>query len=265
MRIWKASPLVVLMMAILGIVGLIVISAASLKPSDIPPSQLATTPLPGTATSQSTANPTQGLPTATVHVTMSPTVFQPDETPHPTAEVIILPSVVAEETFVPLGPTPDPTEQAVAELYHFLIGKLYEEEATPVAQGNNATPIPDPVYPNLALTTYSVQKVTLPQQATWDTWVPRVQGGGLELRSVTFNEAWRVTVKGAGFMVGGSIWMMYVDNQLLGRCAFANGGLTTIVYDRSLLTEGARLGISFGANVVTYLPEQIHLPTPSSK
>lgn len=189
---------------------------------------------------------------------MSPTGTPPDKTPHLTAQLVQLPSVVAAGTSILLGPTPDATQLARDNLDHYIINKLYEEPATPVAQGTNTTPIPNEVFTGLTLTTYEVQEVTFPQQVTWDAWVPDAQYG-LALRSITFDTAWRVTVKGHGFIIGNNFWEMWADDILLGRCAEANGGLTTIVYDRSLLTEGAKLGVSFGGGL-TYLPEGLHLP-----
>jgi hypothetical protein len=249
MTVWKASPTVILLMAALVIIGVAIVVATGPLAPRVEVTRVGDPPPSTTAIPQAT----------TTSVALSPTVPPPSPTPYPTEVVIVLPTLVVDETFVPIILTPDPTVQAKSQLDRYLIEKLYFEPATLVAQGTNTTPVPSGGYTDVALLTYEVREITLPEAKTWDAWVPGPQGG-LEVRPVTFTQAWRVTVKGTGFFVGGSDWLMYADDQVIGRCGFASGGLTTIIYDRSLLTEGARLGVSFGGSSLIYLPEVLHLP-----
>jgi hypothetical protein len=258
MPVSKFSPLLGLLMISLVVIGTALLISMSANPPNRDAVRMADPQATGTTVSQATAVATQPVPTTT-SVAMSPTV-PPQGTAEPTIMVIVHPSTVVTGTHTSewLGPTPNPTQQAEANLHGYLNERLYMGPATLVAQGTNATPVPSEVFTGLSLTTYEVQRIDLPQQVTWDTWVPRASGG-LELRPITFDRAWRVTIKGSAFYVGNNAWTMVADGTLLGPGIETGMGLTTIVYDRSLLREGSHLGISY-AGGLQYLSEALHLP-----
>jgi hypothetical protein len=193
-------------------------------------------------------------------VTTSPTI-PAQGTPEPTIVVIVHPSTVVTGTHIPQwhGPTPNPTRQAEANVHAYLNERLYRGPATLVAQGTNATPVPSEAFAGLSLTTYEIRRVDLPEQVTWENLAPG-PNGELELRPITFARAWRVTVKGSAFLSGNNVWTMYADDTLLGRGIVTSGGLTAIVYDRSLLREGAKLCVGFGGSSITCLRDTLHLP-----
>jgi hypothetical protein len=164
---------------------------------------------------------------------------------------VVVGSVVNASTGQVARPT-DPN------LHAYLNERLYRGPATLIAQGTNTTPIPSKAFTGLYLTTYEIREVNLPQLATWENLVPGANGE-LELRPITFARAWRVTVKGEAFIVGSNVWTMVADDSLLGMAVETEEGLTTIVYDRSLLREGSRLGVSY-AGGLQYLSEAIHWP-----
>lgn len=263
MKTRKSGPIIGVLFVALAFVGIFVIfSTGQVAPGQVAPepetTRMADPQSTGTAVSQATANATQPVP-STTSVTTSPTV-PPQGTPEPTILVIVHPSTVATGTHTSewLGPTPNPTQQAEANLRAYLNERLYRGPSTLVAQGTNATPIPSQAFTGLSLTTYEIQRVDLPHPATWETWVPRASGG-LELKPITFDRAWRVTVRGKGFIVANSQWMMYAGNTLLGPAIETVTGLTTIVYDHSLLREGSHLGISFAGGRQDIL-EALHWP-----
>lgn len=249
---------VVILVVLLAAVSIVVIVFATSRSPRVEGTSMASLQVP-TVPAQGTASPTQALPGATMSPPASPTL-PPDETPHPTIQLVQLPSVVAEGTYIPLGPTPNATEVADTAHREYLLDVLYKQPATPVAEGVNTTPIPSEVYSGVSLTTYEISKVSLPQEEAWETILP-TEDNGFAPSQITFREAWRVTVRGSGFIFGNNIATMYADDTLIGVVNFDldRGGMTTIVYDRSLLQNGSKLGLSFGGGV-TYVQEPIDLP-----
>jgi hypothetical protein len=247
----KAIAFVALAVLALAIVGLVIVVVMT-APRAAGPAAQAGDPPPVTASLQPAVI---SLEATRVPV---PTI----DTAYPTTIVGVLPSVVATGTYVWSAPTPDPTDSAEGLHHEYLTNLLYNAPATIVAQGSNTTPVSSTVYTQVTLTTYRVEEVHLPNDETWLTILPHASGG-LGAGSVTFNKAWRVTINGTGFYAADTAWFMSANSKLLGVGISTADGLATIVYDRALLPEGTRLGVSFDYGGLAYLPETVHfLPTP---
>src|SRR5690242_20555771 len=149
MRTRKTSPIVVVLVLVMVLVGLFIVLAANSPKSDVHVNQIGNPPSSVTATS----NPTEAVPTATTSVTVPPTTIPQTETAYPTTIVGILPSVVVTGTYFWLPPTPDATEQAEGLHREYLSNLLYQGPSTVVAQGSNTTPVASDVYTYLTLTT----------------------------------------------------------------------------------------------------------------
>ena len=247
----KAIAIVALAVLALAIVGSVIIVVMT-APRAAGPAAQAGDPAPVTVSFQPAVISREAtrIPVPTV------------DTAYPTTIVGILPDVVATGTYVWSVPTPDPTDLAEGLHHEYLANLLYNGPANVIAQGTNTTPFSSTVYTQVTLTTYRVEEVHLPNDETWLTILLHADGG-LGVGSVTFNKAWRVTINGTGFYAADTAWFMSASSQLLGVCISTADGLATIVYDRALLPEGARLGVSFGYSGPAYLPETVHfLPIP---
>lgn len=93
---------------------------------------------------------------------------------------------------------------------------------------------------NLKLTGYRVEEIQLPRSMTAE-----VHG-----RQTVVNKAWRVTINGGPFPVRALPAVVWIDDQIA-----ANGienetlsQITAIIFDGSLIRDGAGVSISYGEN-----------------
>jgi len=204
-------------------------------------------------------------PQPTILPTGAPTGLP--STPQPTASatgpVPGLTVVYVTRTGVPTSvpETPNPTRVAEMEKLQLLIHYFFEEPGTVIAEGINATPVPDVPYHMLS---YKVAEITLPQVMTHTYRVPI--SGTLQPQLMSFSRVWRLTITGGPFIPTDYGYQMYLDDIPVGDGVMENGGLTTIIFDPLLLREGARIGLSYGHYPPVYsLPERLHLtrqPSP---
>lgn len=122
-----------------------------------------------------------------------------------------------------------------------LPGKLLAETKTTAVGGN------------LRITGYRVEEVALPRSVTAE-----VRG-----QQVAVDRAWRVTVNGGPFPVRAMPAVIWVDDQIIGY-GIENESLsqiTAITFDRSLITEGGVVSLSYGENKEgrTRLSQQLQL------
>ena len=117
-----------------------------------------------------------------------------------------------------------------------------------IAEGRNATPVGQ-----FKLKTYRVEEISLPKS------VPVEREGKL----VNVDRAWRVTVTGGPFPVRALPAMIWI-----GEVAIGNGveneqlsEVSVLVFDRSLLREGAAIALSYGESKQNReeLPEKLRL------
>jgi hypothetical protein len=93
---------------------------------------------------------------------------------------------------------------------------------------------------DLKLTGYRVEEIQLPRSMT-------VQ---IQDRQAVVNKAWRVTVNGGPFPVRALPAVVWIDDQIAGT-GIENETLsqiTVIIFDASLIREGAVISISYGDN-----------------
>jgi hypothetical protein len=150
--------------------------------------------------------------------------------------------------------TPEPTWAAERQTYQCLRRYFFIEAATVLAQGTNRTPVPDAGY---LMTSYRLTEIELPEVVTHTFPVPI--SGYLQPREISFKKVWRLTITGGPFPATDSGYSLYLDDTIVGNGVEKNGGLTTIIFDPTLLHEGARIGLSHGTYPPVYnLPETLH-------
>jgi hypothetical protein len=185
--------------------------------------------------------------------------------PAPSVSPIVTPTseITPEPTSVAYTPhaTMNPTQVAGTQMAYYLNNVFYEQAGVSIARGTNTTPVPHEEINNLALLSYEITEVSLPVSVTWDLVVPNPETHMLEKQSVTFDKVWRLTVTGGPFVGGNNRWTVWLDDIGIGYGSEKENGLVAIIFDKTLLREGARIGVSYGGNP-TYLPELLHLQIP---
>lgn len=201
------------------------------------------------------------LPLATTPQPTNPPTSQPTTppvTPTTALTVIYLSPVVASGTYT-LPTTPNPTEVALLQTGQLLDEYAYHQPGVVLAQGTEATPLPD-MY--LDLRSYQVAEIELPHQITYTVGVPI--SGTTQPQTRSFGKLWRLRIVGS-FLTTNSSYNVYLNDTFIGVGAPIEGGLTTILFDPSSLSEGARISVGYGFAPPTYLPERLHLiqqPSP---
>lgn len=143
------------------------------------------------------------------------------------------------EQYGPSVPSPD---EQVQEAEAIAYRSLYTNPGTLIAQGSNTVPTGE-----LNLLTYRIEQVTLPGPTTFT----RLTVG----RTITVDRAWRVTITGGPFPVDNStMYYLLVNGRMVVQGGNRTHELVFLVFDRGLLKEGARLGVSPGGT----LPEALH-------
>ena len=154
--------------------------------------------------------------------------------------------------------TPNPTQVARDEMGRYLSDAFYGQAGTAIARGTNTTPVSADTLP-ISITTYIVEEVTLPSAVTWEVLVPNPAEHNLQLQIRTFDRFWRIKVLGPGpFWTGNNIWMIWIDDNPVGNAVEARDRVMTVIFDRALLREGARIGVDYGSGP-SYLPETLHI------
>jgi len=127
---------------------------------------------------------------------------------------------------------------------------LYNPARTPgvvLSEGTNTVPSG-----KLKLKTYRLEEVKLPQPLDLDA-----RGHREQLSSVL-----RLTVTGESFRCGS--YAIWVNEQQLGDVSIGLKELVVIVFDRSLLEDGATIALSCDTNTArSLLPERLYLPLPA--
>jgi hypothetical protein len=154
----------------------------------------------------------------------------------------------------------NPTQVAETQLASYVNHVFYRQPGQIIAQGTNTTPVPHNEV-NLVLRTYEIVEVTLPSPVSWEVWAPDEATQRLQLQTRTFDKVWRVVVIGGPFLGGNERWSIWIDNTAVGYGLEWEDTLTTVIFDRTLLREGARIGVGYGGSP-TYLPETLHISTP---
>lgn len=126
---------------------------------------------------------------------------------------------------------------------------LYRMSGTVIAQGQNTKPTGF-----LKLKTYRVEEILLPQPKTVE-----INGNQIQV-----NKAWRITINGDEFRVGALAWYIWINTTPLNAVeSWDLSEINTIIYDVSLLKEGATLSVTYGKNYAipgrVELSEKLHL------
>jgi hypothetical protein len=146
-------------------------------------------------------------------------------------------------------PPANPTEEACvkrADMYEF----LYAAHGRVIGQGSNTlgTCLLD-------LESYRVEEIVLPGMTTF----------ALDEGPVTVDRYWRLTVtSGRPQYMGGQVWIDDKSFPVKSESAISvPSGVTVLVFDRSLLREGARIRVSQSYQEQgETLPERLHLEGP---
>ena len=146
-------------------------------------------------------------------------------------------------------PPANPTEEACvkrADMYEF----LYASRGRVIGQGRNTlgTCLLD-------LESFRVEEIVLPGMTTF----------ALDEGPVTVDRYWRLTVtSGTPQYMGGQVWIDDKSLPVKSESAIsAPSGVTVLVFDRSLLREGARIRVSQSYQEQgETLPERLHLESP---
>lgn len=157
--------------------------------------------------------------------------------------------------------THNPTQVAENEMGRYLSDAFYSQAGTAIARGPNTTPVSADTLP-ISITTYIVEEVTLPSAVTWEVLVPNPTEHSLQVQTRTFDKFWRISVLGPGpFRIGNNFWRIWIDDNPVGNAVEAGDRVMTVIFDRALLREGARIGVGYGGNP-SYLPNTLHLNAP---
>jgi hypothetical protein len=113
-----------------------------------------------------------------------------------------------------------------------LIADLMKSRGKVIGEGRNTQPVGQ-----FKLTKYRVEELTLPQKV-------EVESGG---RSIQVDKAWRVTILGS-FQVRALPPVIWIDDFSLGHGAENEqlSEISVIIFDRSLLRQGATIALSYG-------------------
>lgn len=152
-------------------------------------------------------------------------------------------------------PTPtDEEKQVMDDIYS---GRLRGEI---IARGSNTTPVPAGRV--ISIISYELEEISLPITVTMDRRVP-VSATWLQPKVVTFDKVWVFTVTGGPFRVASLSWTIWLDDQVIGDSGGGENGISVLVYDGSLLREGATIGVSYGlSKPYLELPEKLHFIRP---
>lgn len=232
----QLNPIMGLLLLLAGGIAVALIASAATRNTSTgqaPPPQ---------STSQATAPQTTPATSATSVAAQSATTMsspQPENTlePMPTRE-----------------PTPQLSPQEIQALDDVYSGRL---RGTIIARGTNATPIP---VGRMSLLSYEVEEITLPITVTADMLVPTSDGNYLQPRVITFDKIWVFRVTGGPFLDAANIWTIWLDDHVIGYSGGGEDYIAALFFDRSLLHEGATIGVSYGeGKPYVHLPEKLHL------
>ncbi len=175
--------------------------------------------------------------------------------------VELSPAVVNGATADALGwnPTPNAIERTQMEEAD-LSESLFTRLGTVIAQGTNQTPT------SHGLTTYRVEEVAMTGTVSLTWGMPSRFNRGWDVQRVTFDRFWRLTVSGPGIVplptTNSAESVIWINGNKVGGGKI-NGDtheVSTVVFDRSLLTEGGRIAVSSVDSVEfsQEVPETIH-------
>ena len=194
----------------------------------------------------------QGSPTpmATQSAIPPPTSI---ETRPPGVTPTVLPTLHPPLTSIIPGPTMNATEVAETEHVRYVSDILNFSPGTIIARSIGPTPTGTarPI-----ITGYEIKEVVLTSTITTEIRVPTLHSRQMHVETVTFDRFWRLTVLGGPFMAGNNSWYIWIDDTIV------NKGPSAVIFDRTLLREGARIGVSWGNStlLLTYLDETLHIP-----
>jgi len=129
-----------------------------------------------------------------------------------------------------------------------LMADLMKMQGRLLGEGRNTRPTGP-----LNLTKYRVEELSLPQSVSVE----------LHGKAVEVDKAWRVTIIGGPFQVRALPPVIWIDDVPLGYGAENEqlSEISTVIFDRSLLREGAAISLSYGEskNARMELPEKLTL------
>jgi hypothetical protein len=129
-----------------------------------------------------------------------------------------------------------------------LMADLMKLQGRLLSEGRNNQPTGP-----LKLTRYRVEELSLPQRVSVE----------LRGKTVEVDKAWRVTIIGGPFPVRALPPVIWVDDFQLGYGAENEqlSEISTVIFDRSLLREGATISLSYGEDKSARmeLPEKLSL------
>ena len=103
--------------------------------------------------------------------------------------------------------------------------------------------------------------MVLTQTVTIRVRVPTTSVDDVQSEDRTFDRFWRVIVTGGTFRVMDTSLAIWLDDKVVNVGGVVEDGLMVILYDPSLLQDGARIGLSMdrGASSPMYLTETLQL------
>lgn len=154
--------------------------------------------------------------------------------------------------------TPSPTKLANLQDAMYVHELLYGKEGTIIAQGTNTVPTGP-----RKMKTYQVEEVLLPGLVSHTVLVPSHTGDSLQLRTITIEKVWRLTITAEGLFYEGELPLgVWFDDTLVGMALDSPSGISSVLYDRSQLREGATIGVGLVSRGPTILlPEKLQLNT----
>lgn len=225
----RFNPVIGLLLALLAIVALVIALSANSnrkKPGEV---ALLTEP---TTSPYPSPQPTSPAPIPSESPVTTPTS---QATPASTPSVYTPPPI----------PNPNEQEERVeARIYQ----SLYTRPGVVIAEGTNITPTG-----RLNLLTYRLEEIELPGPTQF---TPLTTG-----RFITVDKVWRLTITGGPFPIGAMPPLVYLDNKLAGKGTEVMPGIVTVLFDDSLLREGASIAVTYIPDYLTdfTLPEALHL------
>ncbi|HEY6333131.1 MAG TPA: hypothetical protein VI756_27660 [Blastocatellia bacterium] len=128
--------------------------------------------------------------------------------------------------------------------------ELLRQPGTVIAEGQNIIPIGV-----FRLKSYRIEEVTLREPIRAE--VDRI--------ATQIDKAWKVSVTGGPFRVRDAAAVIWIDGKLIGFGLESQDlkSISVLVFDRSLLRNGATIALSYGENdpARTELPETINVST----
>lgn len=132
---------------------------------------------------------------------------------------------------------------------------LYRQPGKVIARGTNTSPTS-----LRGLRTYQLEEVHLPVTVKREGFVSNPADNKSRKQPVTTAKIWRITITADGIpYVGESQLGIWLDDVLVAIGYDNDDGIRGVIYDRTLLREGAKIGVGLlDSDARYYLPEKLH-------